>query len=269
MISNATPPLSTNYEKMRLDYDNGVAIITLDRPQKLNSFDSQMAEELIHALDAIKDCDVIRAVVLTGEGQAFSAGEDLAECTVPGVLVEDLIEKKYNVMIRCIRSLPKPVIAVVNGVAAGAGANIAYACDLTFAAESAVFIQSFICVGLIPDSGGTFTIPHLVGMQHAFGQMALADKLTATEAARIGMIWKAVPDHILMEEALKVAHKLSIMPTFSIALIKQALNRSQGSTLDDQLDVEHELQALAGRSSDSKEGIAAFLAKRKPNFIGS
>src|SRR5690606_2029807 len=157
----------------------------------------------------------------------------------------------------------------VNGVAAGAGANLAYACDLTFAAESAVFVQSFIHIGLIPDSGGTFTLPRLVGMQQAFGQMILADKLTATKAAELGMIWKVVPDAALEEEVMSVARKLATMPTLAIALTKYALNRSQGSDLEQHLLVEAELQAIAGGSADSQEGVAAFLEKRQANFTGN
>lgn len=256
------------YQEIQYAIVEGVATITLARPEKLNSFTARMVEEVLHALDAAQADKTVRAVVLTGAGRAFCAGQDLAEATAPGVRIEDLVERQYNAIIRSIRNLPKPVLAAVNGVAAGAGANIAYACDLAFAAESAVFVQSFIHIGLIPDSGGTYTLPRLVGMQRAFGQMILADKLPAKRAEELGMVWKAVPDPELMGEVMTAARKLATMPTLGIALTKQALNRSQGSTLAEQLLVEGELQALAGASQDSREGVAAFLAKRMPVFKG-
>lgn len=256
------------YEQIQYTASEGVATIRLHRPDKLNSFTAQMAEETIHALNTAQSDEAVRALVITGEGRAFCAGQDLAEATAPGVRIEDVVEKQYNAIIRIVRQMPKPVLASVNGVAAGAGANIAYACDLTFAAESAVFVQSFIHIGLIPDSGGTFTLPRLVGMQQAFGQMILADKLAASKAAELGMIWKAVPDAELENEVMTVARKLATMPTLAIALTKYALNRSQGSNLEQHLLVEAELQAIAGRSQDSKEGVAAFLQKRKATFIG-
>ncbi|MFT3885533.1 MAG: enoyl-CoA hydratase-related protein [Flavobacteriales bacterium] len=257
------------YEKLRYAFADGVATITLDRPDKLNSFDRRMSDELLHALDAAKSDATVRAVVITGEGRAFCAGQDLAEATAPGVRIEQLVEAQYNAIVRAIRGLPKPVVAMVNGVAAGAGANIAYACDLTFAAESANFIQSFINIGLIPDSGGTHTVPRLVGMQRAFGQMILAEKLSATKAAELGLIWKAVPDDQLRAEVDAVAKRLATLPTKAIALTKQALDRSAGNTLEQQLAVEGELQAIAGASADSREGVTAFLEKRKPVFTGA
>ncbi len=256
------------YEQIQYAVAEGVATITLNRPEKLNSFTARMAEETIHALNAAQATEAVRAIVITGEGRAFCAGQDLAEATAPGIRIEDVVEKQYNAIIRILRQMPKPVLASVNGVAAGAGANLAYACDLTFAAESAVFVQSFIHIGLIPDSGGTFTLPRLVGMQQAFGQMILADKLSAAKAAEMGMIWKAVPDAELQNEVMTVAKKLATMPTLAIALTKYALNRAQGSNLEQHLLVEAELQAIAGRSQDSKEGVAAFLGKRKATFIG-
>jgi 2-(1,2-epoxy-1,2-dihydrophenyl)acetyl-CoA isomerase len=259
---------SMSYEKITLTVKQGVAVLKFNRPDKLNSFDAQMAQEFIHALDAVKDDKAVRAVVLTGEGRAFTAGQDLGAAIAPGVRIEDLVEKQYNAIVRRIRQMPKPVIAAVNGVAAGAGANIAYACDLAFAAESANFIQSFIHIGLIPDSGGTHTLPRLVGMQRAFGQMVLAEKLPASKAVELGMIWKAVPDAELMPEVMAVATKLATMPTKGIALTKQALNSAQSNSLEEQLLVEGKLQAIAGASRDSKEGVAAFLEKRKPVFTG-
>jgi len=256
------------YEKLLFTVADGVATLSLNRPDKLNSFDRQMSDELIHALDRCAGDAGIRAVLLTGEGRAFCAGQDLAEVIAPGTKIEDILTTQYNPIVRRIRALKKPVVAAVNGVAAGAGANIAYACDLTLAAESANFIQSFINIGLIPDSGGTFTLPRLVGMQRAFGQMILAPKVSAKEAEAQGMIWKALPDAELMNEATTLAKKLAAMPTKAIALTKEALNRSQGSTLDAQLDVENELQTIAGLSHDYNEGVKAFLEKRKPVYRG-
>ena len=256
------------YDKILFSVSDGVAIILLNRPDKLNSFDRAMSLEVIHALDACNEDSSVRTVLITGEGRAFSAGQDLAEAIAPGTKIEDILTTQYNPIVRRIRALPKPVIAAVNGVAAGAGANIAYACDLTLAAESANFIQSFINIGLIPDSGGTFTLPRLVGMQRAFGQMILAPKVSAREAEAMGMIWKCVPDADLMNEATALAARLAQMPTKAIALTKQALNRSHGSTLEAQLDVENELQTIAGASHDYNEGVKAFLEKRKPVYRG-
>ena len=256
------------YSKIIYTVAEGVATITLNRPDKLNSFDREMALETIEALDQARDDAAVRAILLTGEGRAFSAGQDLAEAIAPGTRIEEIITVQYNPIVRRLRALPKPVVCAVNGVAAGAGANIAYACDLTLAAESAVFIQSFIQIGLIPDSGGTFTLPRLVGMQRAFGQMILAPKVSAKEAEAQGMIWKAVPDAELMNEATTLAKKLAVMPTKAIALTKDALNRSTFNHLDDQLDVENELQTVAGNSHDYREGVQAFLEKRKPVYRG-
>jgi len=256
------------YSKILYTVADGIAIITLNRPDKLNSFDREMALETIDALDQAKDDASVRAVLLTGEGRAFCAGQDLAEAIAPGTLIEEIITVQYNPIVRRLRNLPKPVVCAVNGVAAGAGANIAYACDLTLAAESANFIQSFINIGLIPDSGGTYTLPRLVGMQRAFGQMILAPKVSAKEAESMGMIWKAVPDSELMNEAMSLATKLARMPTKAIALTKEALNRSQNTSLDTQLDHENELQSIAGRSYDYSEGVKAFLEKRKPVYTG-
>ncbi|MBK9177131.1 MAG: 2-(1,2-epoxy-1,2-dihydrophenyl)acetyl-CoA isomerase [Flavobacteriales bacterium] len=258
-----------NYEKLLFANSSGVATLTLSRPDKLNSFDRQMSVEVIHALDVCAADATVRAVLITGAGRAFSAGQDLAEAIAPGTKIEDILTMQYNPIVRRIRELKKPVIAAVNGVAAGAGANIAYACDLTLAAESANFIQSFINIGLIPDSGGTFTLPRLVGMQRAFGQMILAPKVGAKEAEARGMIWKAVPDAELMNEATALAQKLAVMPTKAIALTKEALNRSMANNLTQQLDVENELQTIAGRSHDYNEGVKAFLEKRKPVYSGA
>lgn len=257
------------YDKITYNEEEGVATITLNRPDKLNSFDREMSLEVIAALDAAKEDKAVRSVLLTGEGRAFCAGQDLAEAIAPGTKIEEIISVQYNPIVKRLRALPKPVIAAVNGVAAGAGANIAYACDLTLAAESARFIQSFINIGLIPDSGGTYTLPRLVGMQRAFGQMILAPKVSAKEAEALGMIWRVVPDDQLMKEARELATLLATMPTKAIALTKDALNESSKNDLDAQLDVENELQSIAGRSHDYNEGVKAFLEKRKPVFKGA
>ncbi len=257
-----------SYTKILFNIIDGVATLSLNRPDKLNSFDREMALETIAALDQCKDDSTVRAMLLTGEGRAFCAGQDLAEAIAPGTRIEEIITVQYNPIVRRIRNMPKPVIAAVNGVAAGAGANIAYACDLTLAAESARFIQSFINIGLIPDSGGTYTLPRLVGMQRAFGQMVMAPKVSATEAQALGMIWRVLPDDRLMDEALTLARALATMPTKAIALTKDALNRSMANDLDKQLDVENELQSIAGRSADYTEGVKAFLEKRRPTFTG-
>jgi 2-(1,2-epoxy-1,2-dihydrophenyl)acetyl-CoA isomerase len=257
-----------SYTKILYSVADGVATLTLDRPDKLNSFDRQMALETIDALDRAKADDLVRAVLLTGNGRAFCAGQDLAEAIAPGTRIEEIITAQYNPIVRRIRGLAKPVVAAVNGVAAGAGANIAYACDLTLAGEGANFIQSFINIGLIPDSGGSFTLPRLVGMQRAFGQMVLAPKVSAREAEAQGLIWRCVPDAELMPEAQALAVRLAALPTQAIAFTKEALNRSLANDLEAQLDVELELQAKAGSSSDHKEGVNAFLEKRKPVFTG-
>lgn len=256
------------YSKILFSIADGVATIRLNRPDKLNSFDRELSQEVIQALDACTADKSVRAVLITGEGRAFSAGQDLAEAIAPGTKISDILTTQYNPIVRRIRALPKPVVAAVNGVAAGAGANIAYACDLTLAAESANFIQSFINIGLIPDSGGTFTLPRLVGMQRAFGQMILAPKVSAREAEALGMIWKAVPDAELMNEATALAKKLAAMPTKAIALTKEALNRGTSASLDEQLEAENELQTVAGESYDYNEGVKAFLEKRKPVYKG-
>ena len=258
-----------SYENIKLEKNKGVGTITLNRPEVLNSFNAKMAEETLQALEDLRYDESIRAILFTGEGRGFCAGQDLAEATAPEAPpIEDIVERQYNPIIRAIRNMPKPVVCAVNGVAAGAGANLAYACDLTLASDQAKFVQSFIMIGLIPDSGGTYTLPRMVGMQQAFGQMILAPKVTASEAEEKGMIWRSVPADRLQAEANELCAQLAEMPTTGIALTKAALNRSLHNDLDTQLEVEKELQAKAGLSSDTKEGIAAFLEKRVPVFTG-
>ena len=211
----------------------------------------------------------MRAILLTGEGKAFCAGQDLQEITDPnGPALSDIVSQHYNPIIERIRNIEKPIVCAVNGVAAGAGANIALACDITIAGESVAFIQAFSKIGLIPDSGGTFFLPRIIGMQKAAALMMLADKVMATEAEKMGMIYKVCADESLMEETLKVAKKLASLPTVGLGLTKRALNKSMTNDLTAQLALEDELQTAAGKTYDYNEGVTAFLEKRKPNFKG-
>jgi 2-(1,2-epoxy-1,2-dihydrophenyl)acetyl-CoA isomerase len=248
---------------------DGVAIISLNRPDVLNSFNLQMAKELQHTLDLCAADSAIRCIVLTGEGRAFCAGQDLAEAIAENAPdIAHIVETQYNPIIRRIREIEKPVIGCINGVAAGAGANIAISCDITFAAESASFIQSFSNISLIPDSGGTFFLPRLIGMQRASALMFLANKIKATEAKSMGMIYEVLPDEQLKESVLSFAKEMAQKPTKGLGLTKRALNLSLFNNLEDQLEVEKQLQAEAGKTYDNREGINAFLEKRKPIFKG-
>lgn len=251
---------------------DGVMTLTLNRPDKLNSFNPELHGALRAAFEQARDDAAIRAVLLTGAGRAFCAGQDLGDRD-PRKSTEapDLghtIETFYNPLLRLIRSLDKPVICAVNGVAAGAGANIALACDIVLAAKSAKFIQAFSKIGLIPDSGGTWTLPRLLGEARAKALVLTAEPLPAQNAAEWGLIWKAVDDDQLMSEASTLAKRLAAGPTFGIGLTKQAIHASAANTLDQQLDLERDLQRKAGRSADYAEGVAAFLDKRAPEFKG-
>lgn len=243
--------------------------LTLNRPDKFNSFNKEMALELQKQLDgACKDKNV-RAILLTGEGKAFCAGQDLSEAmdkNGPGI--EKIVKDHYNPIILKIRYLDKPVVCAVNGVAAGAGANIALACDVVFAANSVSFIQAFSKIGLIPDSGGTFFLPRLVGFGKASALMMLGDKVSASDAEKMGMIYKAIEDDKLQEQAFEVAKTLSEMPTYAIGLTKKLLHHSYFTTLENQLISEAHEQVKAARSYDYNEGVNAFLEKRKPVFKG-
>ena len=248
---------------------NEVAKITLNRPEVLNSFNKQMAMEMQQALDKCAAEKSIRAIYITGNGRAFCAGQDLAEAISPdGPALQSIVKDHYNPIIEKIRRMEKPVICAVNGVAAGAGANIALACDITFAASSASFIQAFSKIGLIPDSGGTFFLPRLVGFQRATALMMLGDKIKADQAFQMGMIYKVCDDVNLQTEAFDVAKNLASMPTKALGLTKRALNASQTNDLTQQLAMEEELQTTAGNSFDYQEGVNAFLEKRPPIFKG-
>jgi 2-(1,2-epoxy-1,2-dihydrophenyl)acetyl-CoA isomerase len=249
--------------------ENGVLTIRLNRPEVFNSFNKEMAINLQNILDEAKNNELIRAIVLTGEGKAFCAGQDLAEATDPnGPELQTIVRDHYNPIILKLRSIEKPIIAAVNGVAAGAGANIALACDLVIAKESASFIQAFSKIGLIPDSGGTFILPRLVGMQKALSLMITGEKVSAKQAENMNMIYKAIEDDLFEEEVSKIAIGLAQMPTKGIGLTKRAINQSWDNTLQDQLDLEELLQTEAGQTADFKEGVTAFLEKRKPIFNG-
>jgi len=247
-----------------------VAIIRLNRPEKFNAFNRPMALELQQVLDDCAANDDVRALYLTGNGKAFCAGQDLGELmgeNPPGF--EVILSEHYNPIITRIRAIEKPVVCAVNGVAAGAGANIALACDIVVASASASFIQAFSKIGLIPDSGGTFTLPRLVGFAKASALMMLGDKVSATDADKMGMIYKVIEDENFETESLAIATTLAAMPTQGLAYTKMALNKSFNNSLQEQLQVEDELQFKAAHTHDYNEGVAAFIEKRKPIFKGN
>jgi len=251
------------------EINNSIAHITLNRPDKYNALNREMSLLLQEKLDECKKNNDIRCVYITGAGKAFSAGQDLDEVADPqGPSIQNILSEHFNPVVRRIRKLDKPVVAAVNGVAAGAGANIALCCDIVVASECASFIQAFSKIGLIPDSGGTFFLPRLIGWQKAIAFCMLGDKVSATEAEGIGMIYKVFPDETFGEESLKIATTLAQMPTKALAYTKQAFNQSLTNNYDDQLHDEELLQQKAGNTLDFKEGVQAFLEKRKPNFKG-
>ncbi len=257
-----------------LERDEGVATITLNRPDKLNSFTVEMHGELRAALKSVAGDGTTRCLLLTGAGRGFCAGQDLSDRVMNpdlGGAAPDLgesLEHRYNPLVRTIRALEMPVVCAVNGVAAGAGANLALACDIVLAAQSANFIQAFCKIGLVPDSGGTWTLPRLVGPARATALAMLGDKLPAEQAAQWGMIWRCVEDAALVPEASALARQLAGQATHGLALIKRALNATWDNSLDQQLDLERDLQTIAGRSRDYQEGVAAFMEKRAPKFEG-
>ena len=249
--------------------ENGVAYITLNRPDKYNSFNREMAFALQAALKDAGDDEAVRCIYITGSGKGFCSGQDLGEASDPSTIdFEKFVKEHYNPIIFGIRKCDKPVVAAVNGVAAGAGANIALACDIVLATESASFIQAFSKIGLIPDSSGTFFLPRLVGMQRAAALMMTADKVSAQEAVQMGMAYKYFADEVFEAESKKFAMSLAQMPTKGIALTKKLLNQSYSNNLEQQLDMEMKIQAEAGQTYDFKEGVLAFLEKRKPVFKG-
>jgi 2-(1,2-epoxy-1,2-dihydrophenyl)acetyl-CoA isomerase len=249
---------------------NGVATVTLNRPNVFNSFNREMALLFQRELDVCEAAPEIRAIVITGAGKAFCAGQDLKEVTTPALNpgFKKIIEEHYNPIIARIRAIEKPIIAAVNGVAAGAGANIALACDIVVASERASFIQAFSKIGLVPDSAGSFFLPRLIGFQKASALMMLGDKVTAEEAITLGMIYKVFSSETFNNEVAALATHMAQMPTKALGLTKKLLNASLSNTLDQQLDLESKLQIEAANSTDYREGVAAFVEKRKPNFKG-
>jgi 2-(1,2-epoxy-1,2-dihydrophenyl)acetyl-CoA isomerase len=253
-----------------LQKENGVAWITLNRPETYNSYNKNMAFTLQAILDDCAADDAVRCLYITGAGKGFCSGQDLSEATSPTPEeFGEIVEKHYNATIMRIRNMAKPVIAAVNGVAAGAGANIALAADIVVAHSNAAFIQAFSKIGLIPDSGGTWMLPRLVGLQRAAGLMMTAEKVMAADAVAMGMIYKCYADDAFEAESKKMAITLAQMPTKGLALTKQLLNDSFANNLQQQLQREKELQIIAGASHDFKEGVSAFLEKRKPVFTGN
>ena len=250
--------------------ENGVMHITLSRPEVLNSFNRDMALSFQRALDDAERNPEVRAILISAQGRAFCAGQDLSEAIEDnGLEHKQIVAEHYNPIILRLRKIGKPIVAAVGGVAAGAGANIALACDIVIASEKASFIQAFSQIGLIPDSGGTFILPRLVGFARATALMMTAEKVSAEDAAQMGMIWKCVPDDTLESASVSLAEKLAKMPTRGFALTKKCLNKSMNSNLTDQLDYEEEMQDEAGKTNDYQEGVQAFLEKRKPNFKGN
>jgi 2-(1,2-epoxy-1,2-dihydrophenyl)acetyl-CoA isomerase len=248
---------------------DAVAVIRLNRPEKFNSFNREMALELQSALDDAAADDAIRAIYITADGKAFCAGQDLAEAmddSGPGI--EKIVFEHYNPVINKIRNTEKPVVCGVNGVAAGAGANIALACDIVFAARSASFIQAFSKIALVPDSGGTFILPRLIGYQRAAALMMTGDKLPAEDALDWGMIYKVCNDDQLQQDGMEMAMRLAAMPTTGLGLTKRLLNMSSTNSYEKQLEMEGKMQVIAASTADYREGVSAFLEKRKPQFTG-
>jgi 2-(1,2-epoxy-1,2-dihydrophenyl)acetyl-CoA isomerase len=260
------------HEFIRSEVRDGVAFVTLDRPAVLNSFNRAMARELQATLDELAPRADVRALVLTGAGRAFCAGQDLAEVVPPdgspGPEVSAVVAESYNPLVRRIAALEKPIVCAVNGVAAGAGANLALACDFVLAAKNASFIQSFVNIGLVPDSGGTFLLPRLVGLARAKALAMLGDRLTAEQALAYGLIYAVHEPDALAKESESLAIRLAQMPTLALGLTKRALHASLDSDLERQLELERQLQGVAAKSHDYQEGVKAFQEKRKPRFLG-
>ena len=255
---------------IQVKIENKIAFITLNRPEVFNSFNREMALALQGVLDDCDKNEEVRAIVLTGNGKAFCAGQDLKEVTSPELNpgFKKILEDHYNPIIIRIREIKKPVIGAINGVAAGAGANIALACDIVIAHQKVSFIQAFSLIGLVPDSGGTYFLPRLIGFQKALALAMLGDKIGAEEAEKLGMIYKCVPSEEFEEIINKLAIKLANMPTKALGMIKELFNKSMTNTLEEQLDMESKYQIEAAQSEDYAEGVSAFIEKRKPNFKG-
>jgi 2-(1,2-epoxy-1,2-dihydrophenyl)acetyl-CoA isomerase len=261
-----------SYHTIELIIAEGVATLALNRPQTLNSFNAEMFSDIRDALQQVKGDASVRCLLLTGRGRAFCAGQDLNDRNVaPGTEMPDLglsVENNYNPLVRTLRTLPMPVVCAVNGVAAGAGANLAFACDLVYAGRSASFIESFCRLGLIPDSGGTWHLPRLLGHARALGVALLGERISAEQAEQWGLIWKCLDDDQLMDEVNRITRQLATQPTLGLSLIKRAINASYTNTLDQQLDLERDFMRLGGRSEDYREGVTAFIEKRQPVFKG-
>ncbi|MBJ9579939.1 enoyl-CoA hydratase, phenylacetic acid degradation [Acinetobacter baumannii] len=261
-----------DYQNIIAEEKNGVGYLTFNRPKALNSFNVDMHREVAEILNLWTKNPDVRCVVISGEGRGFCAGQDLGDRVVdPNAEAPDLgysIETYYNPLIKTIVNMPKPVICAVNGVAAGAGANIALACDLVIAAKSANFVQAFCRLGLVPDSAGTWFLPRAVGHARAMGLALLGDKLPAETAKEWGMIWDVVEDNELKTKVTELAERLAKQPTFGLSLIKKAIHQSSNNTFDEQMLLERDLQRIAGRSEDYREGVQAFMNKREPNFKG-
>lgn len=253
---------------LELSQHGQVAVLRLNRPDVYNSVNRELALALQQCIDACAADASIRAVLITGTGKAFCAGQDLVEVTSGAVQLSEIVDKHYNPIIMKLRQLEKPVVAAVNGVAAGAGASIALACDVVVAAQSASFIQAFSKIGLIPDSAGTYFLPRLVGFQKASALMMLGDKVTAAEADSLGMLYKVLPDASFADDAMKLATQLAAMPTRGLAYTKMLLNQTFGNSLGEQLRQESYYQTRASETADYKEGVDAFVQKRTPTFKG-
>ena len=261
-----------SFETIDFAIVDGIAKLTLNRPDRLNSFTVQMHEEVRSALDALEADDSVRTLLITGAGRGFCAGQDLSDRAVaPGSDAVDLgesVEKRYNPLVRTLTSLPVPVVCAVNGVAAGAGASIAFACDIVLAARSAKFVMSFANIGLIPDSGGSWAMPRLAGQARALGMALTGEPVSAEQAADWGLVWRCVDDDALMDEATALATKFSHAPTRGLAETKKLMRSAFTRSLDEQLDLERDQMRALGRSDDYREGVDAFMNKRKPVFKG-
>ncbi len=261
-----------SFENIRFDINDGLAILTLNRPDRLNAFTVEMHAEVKQVFKQIEKDTTVRCLVVTGNGRGFCAGQDLsARAVAPSGEAPDLsesLEQNWNPLIRSISELEMPVLCAVNGVAAGAGANVALACDIVYAARSASFIQAFNKLGLVPDAGGTWNLPRLVGQARAMGLCLLGDKVMAEEAQAMGMIYQVCDDDQLLSEVTAVGKRLASAPTKGLALMKRAIRESSGNSLNQQLDLERDLQGVAGRSEDYREGVDAFMNKREPVFKG-